>query len=158
MDCSHIKLLVLDVDGTMTDGGVYVTEEGVQFKRFNARDGMGIKLAMKAGIEVGIISHSLITGMVQTRADNLGMKYVYIGQSPKITILGEWLTALNIEKQQVAFIGDDVNDLEIMQHVGIAACPADAVQKIQAIADIKLSKNGGHGAVREFIDDYLLKE
>lgn len=153
-----IKLLLLDVDGTLTDGGVYVTASGDQFKRYNAKDGMGIKLAEKAGIKVGIISHSFVTEMVTTRAKDLGLKYVYVGQKPKMDILKSWMKDLNLDKQEVAFIGDDLNDKEIMQYVGQSACPADAVDQIKAISTIVLSKNGGHGAVREYIDNYLLNE
>lgn len=153
---SKIKFLILDVDGTMTDGGVYIMEDGKQFKKFNAKDGMGIKLAMKEGIEVGIISHSHIKTMVQSRADMLGLKYVYIGEESKLEILRQWIYKRNVTKDQVAYIGDDVNDLEIMQEVGIAACPSDAVDKIKKISDVILSKKGGRGCVREFIDQYLL--
>ena len=158
MKKTTIKLLVLDVDGTMTDGGVYVTDKGDQFKKFNAKDGMGIKLAEKAGIYVGIISHSLITEMVTVRAQTLGLKYVYVGQEPKLEILKKWEKELDISAEQIAFIGDDINDLEIMKYVGHTACPADAVDKIKAIASVILTKNGGFGAVREYIDNYLLNE
>jgi YrbI family 3-deoxy-D-manno-octulosonate 8-phosphate phosphatase len=157
MDLSHIKLVVLDVDGTLTDGGVYISEEGTQFKKFNARDGMGMKLAMKRGIEVGIISHSHITTMVEARANMLGLKYFYIGTEPKLMILKQWLDELQIGLEQVAYLGDDVNDLEIMEAVGVSACPADAVASIQEISTIQLKKNGGFGCVREFIDEYLFK-
>ena len=153
---NSIKLLVLDVDGTMTDGGVYVMEDGRQFKKFNAKDGMGIKLAMKKGIEVGIISHSLVTEMVSSRANSLGLKYFYIGQETKLLILKKWQESLGLQASEIAFIGDDVNDLEVMQYVGTAACPADAVKQIKEISDVVLTKNGGEGAVREFVDEYLL--
>jgi 3-deoxy-D-manno-octulosonate 8-phosphate phosphatase (KDO 8-P phosphatase) len=152
-----IKFLILDVDGTMTDGGVYVMEDGKQFKKFNAKDGMGIKMAMKAGIEVGIISHSHITKMVESRAEMLGLKYVYVGTESKLEILRQWIYKFNVTKRQVAYIGDDVNDLEIMNEVGLAACPSDAVDSIKKISDVILSKKGGEGCVREFIDQYLLK-
>ncbi|MEM9339196.1 MAG: HAD-IIIA family hydrolase [Bacteroidota bacterium] len=153
----EIKLLILDVDGTMTDGGVYVMEDGKQFKKFNAKDGMGIKLALKVGIEVGIISHSLVTTMVESRASMLGMKYCYVGQEPKIDVLNQWLKELNLTTGQVAYIGDDVNDLEIMKLVGLAACPSDSISAIKEIADVILTKKGGDGCVREFVDGYLLK-
>lgn len=152
-----IKFLILDVDGTMTDGGVYVMEDGKQFKKFNAKDGMGIKMAMKAGIEVGIISHSHITTMIESRAEMLGLKYVYVGTESKLEILRRWIYKFNVTKKQVAYIGDDVNDLEIMNEVGLAACPSDAVDSIKKISDVVLSKKGGEGCVREFIDRYLLK-
>jgi YrbI family 3-deoxy-D-manno-octulosonate 8-phosphate phosphatase len=152
----NIKFLVLDVDGTLTDGGVYVMEDGRQFKKFDVKDGMGIKLALAAGIEVGIISHSLVGEMVSSRANMLGMKYVYIGQEPKLEILESWLKELHLSYNEVAFIGDDVNDLEIMKAVGFSACPSDAMNVIKNNADITLLSRGGKGAVREFIDRFLL--
>ena len=152
----NIKLLILDVDGTMTDAGIYIMEDGRQFKKFNARDGIGIKLALQAGIEVGIISHSLVTEMVSVRAQMLGMKYTYIGQRPKLEVLEEWQNQLGLKDEEIAFIGDDINDYHIMQKVGFTACPADAVDQIREIADVILTKKGGEGAVREFIDTYLL--
>lgn len=152
----NIKLLVLDVDGTMTDAGVYILEDGTQFKKFNARDGIGIKLARKAGIEVGIISHSLVTTMVEARANMLGLEYYYIGQDEKLKVLKKWMEELDINLEQVAFIGDDVNDIEIMEAVGTAACPADALPPVKAISHIQLTKKGGEGCVREFVDGWLL--
>lgn len=152
-----IKFLVLDVDGTMTDGGVYITERGEQMKKFNARDGMGIKVAIKAGFEVGIISHSMISEMVDTRAQMLGMKYVYIGQKPKIEILEDWIHQMEISLEEVAFIGDDINDLELIEKVGFSASPADGVKVVKEKVDLILNMKGGEGCVREFIDEYLLK-
>lgn len=149
-------MLILDVDGTMTDGGIYIMEDGRQFKKFHARDGMGIRLAMKAGVEVGIISHSLVTEMVSARANSLNMKYFYVGQRPKLEVLMEWINGLNLSLNQIAFMGDDVNDLEIMQTVGFAVCPADAVDQIKAISDVVLERKGGDAAVREFVDRYIL--
>lgn len=152
----NIKLLVLDVDGTLTDAGVYILEDGMQFKKFNARDGIGIMNAMKAGIEVGIISHSQTSAMVETRANMLKMKYYHIGSEPKLNILSKWEKELDLEPSQIAYIGDDINDLEIMNYVGTSACPSDAISTILESADIQLSKKGGEGCVREFIDHYLL--
>lgn len=152
----HIKMLVLDVDGTMTDAGIYIMEDGRQFKKFNARDGLGIKEAIKAGVQVGIISHSMVSEMVTSRANALGMKYYYVGQRPKREVLEEWVSELGIDYGAIAFIGDDINDLEIMQMVGFSACPADAVPRIRQIASVVLHQKGGDGAVREFIDRFLL--
>lgn len=149
-------MLVLDVDGTMTDGGIYITEEGTQFKKFSAHDGLGIRLAMKAGVEVGIISHSLISEMVEARANALGMKYIYVGNREKINVLKDWMQELKLDLESIAFIGDDLNDLEIMHHVGFSACPSNAVEKIRKEADVVLTRSGGDGAVREFIDRFIL--
>jgi 3-deoxy-D-manno-octulosonate 8-phosphate phosphatase (KDO 8-P phosphatase) len=156
VDASTIKLVILDVDGTMTDGSIYITEEGMQFKQFNVYDGMGIKMMITAGIKVGIISHSLSTGMVKKRAEMLGIKHCYIGQEPKTKVLREWSATMGIPLEAIAFVGDDINDLEVMKIVGLSVCPASAVQKIRDIADIILKRNGGDGAIREFADEYIL--
>ncbi len=153
---TNIKLLVLDVDGTLTDAGVYILEDGNQFKKFNARDGIGIKEALKAGIEVGIISHSAASKMVETRAKMLGMNFCYVGNDPKLDILNQWKENLELMTDEIAFIGDDINDKDIMQEVGLTACPSDAVDEIKSISDIVLTQKGGDGCVREFIDKYLL--
>ena len=158
MSRSPIRLLILDVDGTLTDRGIYVSAQGDQFKRFDARDGMGIKLALRAGVQVGIISHSLVSEMILTRARDLGIPHVYVGQEPKIQVLHQWLNQLDIPPDETAYIGDDVNDLEVMQAVGHAACPSDAAERIKKISDVILTQKGGFGAVREYIDQYLLKE
>ncbi len=156
LNTKDIKLLILDVDGTLTDAGIYIMEDGSQFKRFDARDGMGIKEAMKVGVEVGIISHSSVATMIERRAHMLGLHYCYVGTESKLDIYKKWMTKLHLKKEEVAFIGDDINDLEIMGAVGLAVCPSDAVEAIKRIADIILTRRGGHGCVREFIDEYLL--
>ena len=151
-----IKLLILDVDGTMTDGGMYFTENGDQFKKYNTKDGMAIKNITKNGIQVGIISHGHKTKVVKDRADLLGIQKVYVGRDDKTTVLKEWCKELNINLNQVAYIGDDINDAKVMQVVGISACPADSVNLIKKVADIILQRKGGDACVREFIDDYIL--
>ena len=155
----RIKLLILDVDGTLTDGGIYMTDTGGQSKKYNAKDGYGIMRAQKMGrVEVGIISHSRSAPMVEERAKMIGIEYVYVGKEPKAQILEQWCNENGWTSEEVAFIGDDLNDLDIMNVVGVTACPADAVKAIQQHADIVLSKNGGDACVREFIDEYLLSE
>lgn len=151
-----IKMVILDVDGTMTDGGIYITEEGLQFKKYNVHDGMGIQLMLKAGVEIGIISHSLSSGMVMKRAAMLGIKHCYVGKTPKEEVLRQWSGKLNIGLDEMAYIGDDINDIEAMQMVAIGACPANAIEKVKAIADVVLSLKGGEGCVREFADKYVL--
>ena len=154
-----VKLLILDVDGTMTDGGIYITDQGSQFKKYNAKDGYGIMRVQKLGrAEVGIISHSKSVPMVKQRAEMVGIRHVYVGSEPKAAILDQWCRLNNWAREEVAFIGDDLNDLDIMKEVGITACPADAVRAIHDFVDIRLTKNGGEGCVREFIDEYLLSE
>ena len=153
---SHIRMLVVDVDGTLTDGGIYIDGNGVQTKKFNIRDGMGITLLHETNIVVGIISHSRSQSILDERARMLGIQYVYSGKEPKLEVLDRWLKDISLTRDQVVYIGDDVNDIEIMESVGLSACPADAHYKVVRIADIVLQRNGGEGCIREFIDRYLL--
>lgn len=154
-DGANIKLLALDVDGTLTDGGIYVLESGEQFRKFNAKDGLGVKRAVAQGLCVGIISHSLADGMIIKRAQMMGVTRCYVGQAPKLDVLNGWCRELAIVLEQVAYIGDDINDLPVIRAVGLSACPADATAPVLAACDVVLSKHGGEGCVREFLDRYL---
>lgn len=153
-----IKLLILDVDGVMTDAGMFFTENGDQFKKYNAKDGMAIMALSKIGVDVGIISSGFKLEMVKARADLLKIKHLYVGRDPKIDILNQWCEKLQISLDEVAIIGDDINDLSIMNKVGFSACPADAVLRVKQSVDLVLQTKGGRGCVREFIDFYLLDE
>ncbi|AEA45586.1 3-deoxy-D-manno-octulosonate 8-phosphate phosphatase, YrbI family [Fluviicola taffensis DSM 16823] len=153
-----IKLLILDVDGVMTDAGMYFAESGDQMKKYNAKDGMGIMKAQEKGLLCAIISSAFTDKMVLNRAEVLNIKHVYVGRDQKITILRQWCEELSISLSQVAMIGDDINDLSIMREIGLSACPKDAVQEVKKEVDIVLTKNGGAGVVREFIDNFLLSE
>lgn len=152
-----IQLLILDVDGVMTDGGMYWTESGDQMKQFHTKDGLGILGLTKKGFPLGIISSGFTQHMVQKRAELLGISRCYVGQQPKLEVLKQWCAELGIELSKVAMIGDDINDLEVMHQVGLAVCPADAVTEVKAICSVILSTPGGKGCVREFIDAYLKK-
>jgi 3-deoxy-D-manno-octulosonate 8-phosphate phosphatase (KDO 8-P phosphatase) len=156
INTEKIKMLVLDVDGTMTDGRINVTEEGQQFKQFHAHDGLGIRMLIQKGLRVGIISHSFSGGAIKARAEMLGISHVYTGLDEKDDILEKWCADLGLAMNEIAFIGDDLNDLPAMQKVGISACPSDARDEVISIVDVVLHKNGGAGCVREFIDNYLL--
>ena len=153
---AQIKLLVLDVDGTLTDGGVYIDSNGVQSKKFHIRDGMGITLLHEKGLPVGILSHSRSKTILDERARMLGIERVYSGKEPKLEVLSRWLLELNLTYEQVAYIGDDVNDLEVLEKVGFSACPHDAHFSLVKVVDVVLQRNGGQGCVREFIDRFLL--
>lgn len=150
-----IKLLVLDVDGVLTDGGMYYTESGDELKKFNAKDGLAIKHIIKSGMEVAFLSNGKNINLVQARAKLLDVKRVYVGLDEKIIILDKWLKELNITYKNVAYIGDDVNDLRVIEKAGLSACPADANEVIRKKADIVLRRKGGDACVREFIDRYL---
>ncbi len=148
-------MIIADVDGTLTDGGVYITENGDEFKKFNAKDGLGIKLLLAQGYKVGIISASHSRKMVLKRAEMLGLSHCYVGQEAKTKILDLWCQELGLHYDEVAFIGDDINDKGIMEVVGLAVCPADAVDIIKNIAHIVLEKNGGEGCFRELVDKHF---
>lgn len=155
---AKIKLLILDVDGVMTDGGMYYTESGDQIKKYNTKDGMAIMKAQEKGLLCGVISSAFTDRMVRDRMEVLKIGYVYVGREQKITILKRWCEELAISLDQVAVIGDDINDLSVIREVGLSACPKDAVQEVKKEVDIVLTKNGGAGVVREFIDHFLLSE
>ena len=152
---ANIKMLILDVDGVMTDGGMYFAESGDQFKKFNTKDGMGIIHLVKKGFHVGIISSGFKDVVVSARAEMLGIQRGDVGSETKINMLRKWCAELNFSLDEIAMIGDDINDLEIMRLIGFKTCPKDAVEVVKKEVDLILSKKGGEGCVREFIDNYL---
>lgn len=148
-----IKLFLSDVDGTLTDGGMYYSENGDEMKRFNTRDGMGFQLLREAGIKTGIIT-SENTQLVARRADKLKLDYLVQGKRDggKLVAVQEICNELGITLQEVAYIGDDINCLELLSNVGFPACPADACAEVKAINGITMmEKSGGEGCVREFV-------
>ena len=150
----QIKLFLSDVDGTLTDAGMYYGENGEEFKKFNTHDGKGFELLRKAGIKTGIIT-SENTKIVANRAKKLKVDYLYQGleHKGKLDIAKEICKELNISLNEVAYIGDDINCKELLLNVGLAACPSNALEEIKNIPNIiKLSKSGGNGAVREFCE------
>lgn len=153
----NIKLFASDVDGVLTDAGMYYSENGDELKKFNTRDGKGFELLRNAGIKTAIIT-SEETQIVSRRATKLKVDYLYQGQSNggKLTAIKEICKQEKIRLEEVAYIGDDVNCIEALQAVGVAACPADAVDTVKAIPNITvLSKKGGEGVVREFIEKLI---
>lgn len=153
----RIRLLTLDVDGVLTEGGMYYAEDGNEYKRFHTRDGMGIRLAVNAGVTVGFISHGKNEKLIRSRADHLGVSKVYVGKEPKVSVLRTWTGEMNIGMENCAHVGDEINDLEILGQVGLSACPADAVEVVKKNAMILLRRKGGEGCVREFIERYILE-
>lgn len=152
-----IKLFLCDVDGTLTDGGMYYSKNGDELKKFNTRDGMGFQLLREAGIKTGIIT-SENTKIVENRAKKLNVNFLYQGKRDggKLAVAKEICGQLGISLEEVAYIGDDVNCKELLQAVRVKACPMDACCDIKAIADILvMKKSGGKGCVREFIDTIL---
>ena len=153
-----IKFLVLDIDGVLTDGGMIFTENGDEIKKFNTKDGLGIKKIREKGIPVAFLSSGIRKGIIQQRADMLGVNYVHVGNNPKMDVLKQWVKELGISLEEVAYVGDDINDLEIFRSAAFCACPSDAVPMIRKVSSVILSLKGGQGCVREFIDAFLNPE
>lgn len=152
---SEIKLFISDVDGTLTDGGMYYTANGEMMKKFNTRDAVGFRLLKEQNIAVALITGE-DSDIVRSRANKLNIELVYCGITDKVTVLKQLCTELHIQAQQVAYVGDDINDLEIMQNVGLSFAVSDAESIILNVATIKLTKSGGAGAVREAAN-YILE-
>lgn len=154
---TKIKLFATDVDGTMTDGCMYYTEDGLELKKFNFQDGMGFKLLRDNNIKTAIIT-SENTNIVKKRADKLKVDYLSMGSWAKLDFVKQICKELKISLDEVAYIGDDINDIELLNAVKFKACPANATKKVKEIDGIYiLEHRGGDGAVREFIE-ILLEE
>ncbi len=152
-----LKLFLSDVDGTLTDGGMYYSECGDEMKKFNTRDGMGFQLLREAGIKTGIVT-SEDTKIVENRAKKLRLDYLVQGRRDggKLAAVKEICEREGITLAEVAYIGDDINCLELLGSVGLAACPADACLKVKSVSNICLmTKRGGEGCVRELADSLL---
>ncbi len=152
---SKIKLLLTDVDGVLTDGGMYYTEEGLVMKKFNVKDGMGVYLLRLKGIETGIISTDT-SPILKARGERLKLELCFDSITDKKKKLDEICKERNLDYDEVAFIGDDVNDCEILRSVGFSAAPCDAVTDVLSIVDYICEKKGGDGAFRE-IAELILK-
>lgn len=147
-----IKLLLTDCDGVLTDTGSYYSQDGEIMKRFSIRDGMGVeRLRNLVGIETGIITGEN-SGIVTSRAAKLKIEEVHLGIKNKVEVLNEIIKRKNLLIDEVAFIGDDTNDIEIMKLAGLSACPADATKFAKEVSDIIVDSNGGYGAFRDFAE------
>lgn len=151
----RIRLLLLDVDGVMTDGRIIYDDRGCELKAFDVKDGHGIKMLQRAGIEVGIITGRQ-SQVVDIRARELGIEILYQGVKDKLVPYREILLTRGLRDEEIAYVGDDVVDLPILRRVGFAATVADAVTEIRPYVHHVASRRGGRGAVRE-ICDLLLK-
>jgi 3-deoxy-D-manno-octulosonate 8-phosphate phosphatase (KDO 8-P phosphatase) len=146
-----IRLVVSDVDGTLTDGALYYSSEGEVMKRFSVHDGMGIRLLLQAGIQVVLLTSDAGT-ISHLRAQKLGVQHVLSGIEDKATALKNLVTSLNISLEETLYIGDDVNDLPAMQLCGLKACPNNAMTRIREISDVVTEAKAGLGAVREIAE------
>ena len=148
---SQVRLLLLDVDGVLTDGSITYTGEGMEQKAFNTRDGFGLSLLRQAGVKLGLIT-ARQSEAVARRARDLDMSYVYQGRRDKITAYEEILSLENIVDRQVAYVGDDWMDLPLLTRVGFSATVADAVPEVKRLVHYTTRLSGGRGAVREVCD------
>lgn len=147
----NISLLICDVDGVFSDGRIYMGNQGEELKTFHTRDGYGIKSLMNAGVEIAIITGRR-SAIVENRMAALGIKHVYQGQDDKLTAYKDIKTKLNIAPQNTAYIGDDLIDWPVMEHVGLSVCVADGHPLLAKRAQFTTRINGGYGAVREVCD------
>lgn len=146
----NIKMLVLDVDGVLTDGGLYYDADGIAMKRFNVQDGFGIKLAQSVGLEIGVIT-GLNQKPVEKRVTELGIKHYYPGKHQKVPLFEDMCEKAGVLPSEAAFLGDDWIDLGVMRCAGLAMSVPNAMPEVIEAADWVATRSGGHGAVREAI-------
>ena len=152
-----IKLVLTDIDGVWTDGGMYYDQMGNELKKFNTSDSAGVIFLRLLEIEMGIITGEN-TQIVQHRADKLKISRLYMGVMNKLTVVEKLCAELQISLQEVAYIGDDLNDAMLLKAVGFSAIPANAPAYMGKYAQIRLNKRGGDGAFREFVEILLEKQ
>ncbi|HPO13794.1 MAG TPA: NTP transferase domain-containing protein [Candidatus Hydrogenedentes bacterium] len=149
-----IRFVASDVDGSLTDSGVFYDEHGGDMKRFSTRDGQGFALLRNAGLLTGLITQETLS-LVARRSEKLRLDETHMGALDKVPVMQEILQRRGLDWSQAAYLGDDVGDLELLQRVGIAACPADAIPEVRRIADLVLDFPGGHGAFRDLAERIL---
>jgi 3-deoxy-D-manno-octulosonate 8-phosphate phosphatase (KDO 8-P phosphatase) len=152
--CQALKLVLTDVDGVMTDGRILLLPGGAEAKSFHVRDGLGLVMARGAGLKTGLIS-GRTSEEVARRAAELGMDVVRQGIADKVACFDEVLAELGLEAREVAYIGDDVNDLPLLKAVGLSAAPADASVEVRDAAFLVTERRGGEGCLREFLEAIL---
>ena len=148
----RIKALVIDVDGTLTDGKIYLSNNGELFKAFNVKDGYGIKNILPKYNVLPVVVTGRISEIVQKRCEELEIVHFFQGVKDKAACLSEFLEKQQLSFEEVAYIGDDDNDLLVMNECGVVGCPSDSSEGVKSIAQFISKKSGGNGAVREFID------
>ncbi len=143
-----VRLMAFDVDGIMTDGGLYLSDSGEEFKRFNSQDGHGLKMLRASGVEVAIIT-GRTSRCVAARAHDLGISHVFQGVGNKLEKMLELLDMLKLSRDAAAYMGDDVVDLMVMRHVGLSICVPESPRLVREYSAFVTQARGGHGAVRE---------
>ena len=148
------KLILTDIDGVWTDGGMYYDQEGMELKKFHTYDSAGVLFAHHIGIPVGILTGEN-TNIVKRRAEKLKIDYLYLGCKDKVSVVKDLCSQLGITMEEVAYIGDDLNDMKLLKIVGWAGVPSSAPVYVQKLASVKLEKKGGEGVFREFVENIL---
>ena len=148
---SRLKCLLSDCDGVLTDGGMYYSEKGDELKKFNTKDGMGLRFIQENGFITGIITGEKID-LVRRRAEKMRVNELYCGVRNKMEVLDKICEKYNLEYEEIAYIGDDINDLEVLENVGLACTVNDGMDCIKEVADYITCVNGGRGAVREVVE------
>lgn len=151
------KLILTDIDGVWTDGGMYYDQNGLELKKFHTYDSAGVLFAHYLGIPVGILTGE-DTNIVKRRAEKLKVDYLFLGCKDKLSVVSELCSQLGIGLGDVAYIGDDINDIKLLKVVGLAGVPSSAPEYIQKLANVKLNKKGGEGVFREFVENILGSE
>jgi 3-deoxy-D-manno-octulosonate 8-phosphate phosphatase (KDO 8-P phosphatase) len=154
LDLSQVQAFIFDVDGVLTDGSLLALESGEQVRSFNIKDGFAIRHAIGQGYKVAIISGRQEEG-VRKRLLSLDVTDIFLGVADKTIVFEQYLAQYKLQRSQIAYMGDDVPDLAVMQQCGVAACPEDAAPDVIWIANYISSKGGGKGAVRELIEAVL---
>jgi YrbI family 3-deoxy-D-manno-octulosonate 8-phosphate phosphatase len=149
--CRPIELILSDVDGVLTDGGVIFDNQGIEIKRFHIRDGLGIKLWQRAGHHFGLVT-GRASHIVQLRAVELGVEIVRQGIDDKLPAVKQILSQRQLQPEQVCYVGDDLPDLPVLRHVGLAAVVGDGCEELQRAAHYVTQAHGGQGALREVIE------
>ena len=152
--CKNVELILSDVDGVLTDGGIIFDNQGIETKRFHVRDGMGIKIWQRAGYKFGILT-ARTSNVVQLRANELGVDVIRQGVDEKLSAAKRVIEELDFTPEQVCYIGDDLPDLALVQTVGLGVAVADAAAEVRDAAAHVTELSGGHGAVRETIEFVL---
>lgn len=148
------KLVLTDIDGVWTDGGMYYTESGDELKKFNTSDSAGVLFLKSIGVHVGIVTGEN-SAMVKRRAEKLNISIVELGIKNKLKKVKEICETLQVSMEEVAYIGDDINDMEVLRNVGLSACPSDAPSYIKKEVHWVMEKKGGEGVFREFAEKIL---
>ena len=149
------KLVLSDIDGVWTDGGMYYDQTGNEWKKFNTYDSAGVLFLRKLNIPIGILTGEN-TQIVKNRIEKLGIEYLFMGVKNKLICAKELCKQIQIDLKEVAYIGDDINDVDLLRHVGISAAPANAPDYIKDIVKYRLTKKGGEGVFREFVEHVIL--